>query len=810
MKKLKRKPFFVIIIILLSIVAFVFSLLTENKQLKLYALILIFANNIVFALIYVHNYGRNRHLSFLENRMRLWNSISYRVKNAGESAFNNLPIGIVVFNKEYNIDWANNYSKDIFMSPLVGRNIKNLDETLSQKLSNQENTFQVTLYGIIYECRYLVNEGVLYLSDINEQMKIKEKYADRMLAIGILNFDNLTVAFAPLDAQERSFQISNLIKILNEWTDKNHISLTGYSEERYLLIMDRAGLQKITSENFEVLDSIKNYAQKESLRITASLGIACHDVDAITLFDEASAQLELALNRGGNQAIVALDGEVHYYGATTEAFEARSSINVRIKMEELRDLIQSSSSAMIMSHMDMDADAFGASVAVAKLLKAFGREPQIVFDVKLVDQTVVNIYETILKEHVNFLHYLVTPKEALGKMTDDTLVIVVDCQYQNLLMDEKIYKRCKKLAIIDHHRRGTQAISNYNYIYSQPSSSSSVELIVEMYQYVQEQIDVSAIEATWMLMGIIIDTNNLVYRTTSRTFSVLAQLQGYGANMSLVQKYLREEFGDFVKRISILNNIETINGLYGIALCDDDIYPRSFLAKIANEIILVKDIKVAFCIGRISEDTIGISARSLEDANVQVIMEKMGGGGHFSNAAAQIKNGTISSVREMLINILNEKDNEGGKFMKIILTKDVKGKGKARDIIEIPAGHANFLIRSKQAIEATPDNIKHLEYEKNLEKQAQEKNLRDMQELKGRVESSPITIQVKVGSSGKLFGSVSSKQIADELQRQYNISIDKRKMLFDKDIDTLGTHKILIQLHKEVMATITVHVIEKE
>ena len=325
----------------------------------------------------------------------------------------------------------------------------------------------------------------------------------------------------------------------------------------------------------------------------------------------------------------------------------------------------------------------------------------------------------------------------------------------------------------------------------------------------EDKLDISAIEATWMLMGVTVDTNNFIYRTSSRTFNVLAKLQSYGANMSKTQRYLREAFSDYVKKISILNNIEIYDGRYGIALCDDEIYQRSFLAKIANEIVSVNNITSAFCIGRVGEHEIGISARSLDEENVQVIMERLGGGGHFNNAATQIKNVDIKEARELLINVLKEGTDEGDKIMKIILTKDVKGKGKANDIIDIPAGHANFLIRSKQAIDATPDNIKHLENEKSIEKLEQEKHLKAMQELKKKIETSPITIGVKVGQTGKLFGSVSTKQVADEFLSRYNIEIDKRKILSDKEIDALGTFIIPIQLHKEVIANITLFVVEK-
>jgi ribosomal protein L9 len=564
-------------------------------------------------------------------------------------------------------------------------------------------------------------------------------------------------------------------------------------------------------DKFSVLDDIQNYCQKEDLRITASLGIACKDDGITRLVELAEEQLELALNRGGNQGVVLIDNQIHYFGAKTTSLETRSPIFVRVKAEMLADMIKHSRDVLIMSHKDMDADAFGSCLAIHKIVAALKKESKIVFDESSVDETIRAIHNIIQKEHINILDYFVAPRKAVDNITNDTLLVIVDCQYQTLLTSEKLYKSANKIAIIDHHRRNNNAISNYDYLYSQSSASSTVELVAEMFQYISNEIEISEIEATWMLMGILVDTNNLMYRTSYRTFNVLAVLQKIGAEIPRAQRYLRENFGEYVKRMSILNNLEIVDGKYAIAACSaDEIYSRAFLAKIADNIISVHDIKASFCIGRIDENEIGISARSLNEVNVQVIMEQLNGGGHFNNAATQIKDVTVEQAKEMLIDKLSRLEDGGMTTMKIILTKDVKGKGKAGDIIDIPAGHANFLIRTDQAVLATVDNIKQLEKKKREEKEAMEKHLNEMRELKSVIESKPVHIHVRVGKEGKLFGSVSTKQIADEFKAQHDLILDKRKMLPDKIINSLGTYEIPIQLHKEVTALMTIHVVEKK
>lgn len=810
MKSKAKLKIFIIVLIFIS--AF-FSMYTQyNKLLPSYIMPISIAilSSSLTTLFMMHVANKNRKkLEWLENRMKLWNTISYRVKKGGENAFNNIPIGIIVYSDNGQVEWANNYAKEIFLSPLIERNLDVINIDLYSKIKSV-NEFEIDIYGKSFFCNVIRKDNLVYFTDITEIKLSEQKYKSRMLAIGILSLDNLHQALESLDAQERSMQISNIIGILGDWSDKFDFYLRGYSEEQYLLVMNKSQLQELIDDKFKVLEEIKEYCIKEGLRITASIGIACEDISVSELVEKAEEQLDLAINRGGNQCVLSINNEVTYVGARTNSLETRSPVFVRLKTETLSDLIINSSKVYVMSHSSMDADAFGASLATYHIAKALNREVKIVFDEELVDETVTNIYNIIKKEHVNILDYFIDPKTSIEKITDDTLLIIVDTQYQNLLLNEKVYKRAKKVAIIDHHRRNNHAIDKYDFLYTQSAASSTVELVVEMFNFLEDDINLSSVEATWMLMGIIVDTNNLMYRVSYRTFNVLASLQRYGADMAKVQRFLREDFDEYVKRMTILNNLQIVDGKYGVALCNDDIYPRAFLAKIADNIISVNNIKAAFCIGKIGYDEIGISARSLDEVNVQLIMEQLGGGGHFNNAATQIKDSTMEDVRDALIEKLRKIEDGGLTTMKIILTKDVKGKGKAGEIIDIPAGHANFLVRSNQAILATVDNIKQLEKRKMEAEEAEEKHLNEMKQLKVEIEAKPVTIAVKVGKEGKLFGSVSSKQIVDEFKLQNNINIDKRKMLFDKDVDSLGTYKIPLQLHKEVTATITLHVVEKQ
>lgn len=813
MKLFKRLSILIIILILLSlgVIAYNFFYQEIKNEVILYLAFFVFGASITYEFvlgIFIKNFEKTR---YLESKMKLWNNISYRVKNAGETSFNEMPLGIIVFDDSLSIEWCNNFALKIFLSPaLVRKSFDNLDKEFADKVRSRKNKFVATIYGKVYNVEHILSSHVLYLTDITDETDIKNKYKNRTLALGVLNLDNLDTAFTSLDAQEKSLHMSHIIGILTEWVKDYNICLKGYSDDRYLLIMNQQIVYEQTKQGFTILNKIQEYGEKESIRITASIGVACRDVNPVQLLDEANTQLELALNRGGNQAIVKIDDQITFYGAKSAGFESRASVYVRSVTEELLDLINESDKVFIMGHKDSDADSFGAALATYKIVQTQKKDAFIVIDEKMLDETVTNVYKAIKENHNYRMSAIISPSEAIKSITDKSLLIIVDCQQHYLLMNEKLYRKAKNVAVIDHHRRNTEAINDQKFLYVQPSASSTVELMVEMLDYIDNKdIDITPIEATWMLMGIFVDTNNFIYRTTSKTFNVLAKLQSFGADMAKAQRFLRENYEEYEKRIAILNNLEIIEGGYGIALCDNQIYERSFLAKIADRIIILNNVKAAFCIGRISKDTIGISARSLDEENVQVIMERLGGGGHYNNAAAQIHDASIEDVKERLISSLKDNLDKGDRIMKIILTKDVKGKGKANDVIDIPAGHANFLIRSGQAIEGSPDNIKQLEQNKAKEQQMQEKHLRDMQELKVKVDSMTVSVGVKVGSNGKLFGSVSTKEIVEAFKAQNKIELDKRKILYDKTIDSLGTYKIPIELHKEVKATITLYVVDQ-
>lgn len=817
MKKVRILNIIAYILLAFSIAMFVLSFIFEINKYIIYGCFFI-AGLDCFALITLYRSNKlHAQIDWLEERVKLSNSISYRVKLAGEKSFYDMPLGIIVYSNDYRVEWANEYARKIFLSQLNDRKFANINMELDVRIRSQEN-FDIELYGKQYNVTVVKEDNIIFLTDKTEFKKLEKKYLDRTPATGVLSLDNFDEALASLDAQEKALRVSDMIGKLSDWAEKYNIYIRGYSEKQYIFLMDRKQLENIIAEEFDIIDILNDYYKEKDLRITVSIGVACADIPYNDLMDKTNELLDLALNRGGNQAVVSMDDDINYYGGKEKGVETRAPVYVRVKTEDLCDLIKSSERVVIMSHASLDADGFGASIAMLKIVMSLHKEGYIVFDEEQADVTVREVYRDIESEHIGLLNYFVSPTEGLKKINSKTLLIIVDVQYASLLIDKHIYNKASTIAVVDHHRSNDTAITNYNYLYNKTSSSSSVELIVEMFDYLEEAVTMTSIEASLMLLGIVTDTSNLMYRTSYQTFSVLSKLQMYGAEMPKVQRYLREDFDLYVKRMTILNNVEMVEGRYGVALCsDDDVFTRQFIAKVADNLILVESIKAGFCIGKIPDGKIAISARSLDEVNVQIIMEQLGGGGHFNNSATQIPDITIAEARERLIAVLKSQEETGETFMKVILVKDVRGKGKANDVVEMPSGYANYLIRSKMAVLATPDNLNEVKRKTELEKIALQEQLEEMRKLKEFLDKQTITIAVRVGVEGKLFGTVSTKQIADEIKNQFDITIDKRIILPDSDkdnkdkvINKLGTYDIPIQLHKEVRAVIKLHVVEKQ
>ena len=825
MKKQGTLPFIILLLVMVaSIVGFAYfgyPILDSGKSDIISTLLAvitmsIFVVSLSIIISLVINNKQRKVENSLKQRLAMWNSISYKVKKAGEIAFNNLPIGIMIISSKRKVLWSNDEAKKIFQSALEEMDIKNICKELDVNIKKQNHEFNVKIYDEIYRVELCGDNNIVYLTKVTDYINLQDQYQDRTTALGFINIDNFEEGLSEFDVQERAEYSGKIIGMIARWFEKYGAYVRAFTDNRYLLIMDRSQLEKMMATSFPLLDDIKQILHNgRSLRITLSIGIRCCDKPNKDVSEEAIELLDLTLNRGGDQVAVKIDDEMKFFGGKQEALPKDNKIDVRIKSEELQDLFLSSSSIFVMSHVNTDTDGFGASFALYKMAKALGKEVYIVSD--KVDATVTKVLENINKEYVDLKNRIITPKKAISLADDNSLLMIVDFQtiYQSPDNDsslgapnEKIIKKIKNIAIIDHHRRGSGAIENPKFYYSKTYASSSVEIVLELLEFWDKEVEFTPVEATWLLLGIIVDTNNFIYRTNAKTFEVSSILKRFGADMTEAQRYLKESITEIKNRNNFTENLTFYKDIVAISFSKDNKrYQREEIAKISDSMLSIENVELGITIAYLAEGVVGVSARSLGLVNAQAIMERLGGGGHLTGAAAQVKNSTIDQVYKNLLKILDEVISTEKKI-KVIFQKDLRGRGKKYDIKEFGFEEAKKLIEDNYAIAASSENIKMLEDKKNAEQLQREKELNELKEQKEILESEAVKFPAK-SSNGILKTPLVDKHIVDIIKKEFNLDIDIRKIELVEAIKSLGSFTIPISLDKEVTANLVLHVTEE-
>lgn len=808
---MKNYIFKIIIPALIALVVIVFLLIGDNDIGVLIfsgIVLLILLNTYVQVIIYRR---KNQRLNWLSEKLKETQE-TLKQKNVAEKVVSEeAPIGIILFDTEYKIKWANKYAKGfIFQNTMEEKNIETISNDLYQELLVKNEQFILKIYTYLYDIEVDYKNGIVFLYEVTEREETKKKYDASTDVIAILNLDNLSDAVSVLDVSERSYIQGKYLEALEEWADEFSFYLMPVSTSKLIALMNKENLQSLVADEFQIIETIDGISRENDLLVTLSSGIACSNIKLNKLGDIAEDALDLALSRGGGQVVVNIEGnDLMYFGGNTNTVEKRTRITTRINTQKLERLFEETNRIFISPHKYPDTDAFGAAMGILKMAHAFNKEAYIILDQGAVDKSVSKILTSIEYEYVTFLDYLVSPSQALDLLNREDLLVLVDHHSFGQTMDERIPMRTKNVVIIDHHRKLNDAIEFGLINHIEPYASSSVELITEMIDLASREVVLNQFEATVMLSGIMVDTNNFMYRTGSRTFEAAAILRKFGADTFKVKNILREGLEEIQLRSRLLSLAEVVHKRFSIVIIPNNIEcNRTLLARVADMLLEIEDTVAAFALGYLGDEEVGISARSLEGFNVQVLMEKFNGGGHLNNAGAQVKNSDINKVRVELIQTLNEAVSEE-RPMKVILIKDLRGKGKKGDVIDVATGYGNFLLTNKTAIEATSENLQSIETEKERKAEEERKLVEEMKELKEKIEKLPVKVFVKIGENGRLFGKINTKQISEQFKKQHGIDIDKRKVQLDDSINSLGNHSVSVKLHKSVTAKIEVLVIEE-
>lgn len=577
-------------------------------------------------------------------------TLSYRVKRVGEEALMEMPIGIMLINDEYYVEWTNPYLASCFdEDTLVGRSLYDVADTLIPLIKQEVETEIIKLHERKFRVIHKREERLIYFFDVTEQKEIEKMYQDERTVISIIFLDNYDDLTQGMDDQMRG-SINNLVtSLLNKWAQDNGIFLKRISSERFIAVFSEGILQMLEKGKFSILDVVREMTSKQNVAFTLSIGVGTGVTSLPELGALAQSSLDLALGRGGDQVAIKLpSGKVKFFGGKTNPVEKRTRVRARVISHALRDLITASDRVIIMGHKNPDMDSIGSSIGIYKVAQMNQKEAYIVLNMQEIDNGIKRLMDEIRQHEQLFLHFI-GPEEALEISTDKTLLVVVDTHKPSMVMEERLLNKIDQVVVIDHHRRGEDFISNPLLVYMEPYASSTAELVTEFLEYQPKRGKIEMIEATALLAGIIVDTKSFTLRTGSRTFDAASYLRAHGADTILVQKFLKEDVDTYIKRAKLIESVAFYRD--GIAIAkgmEDDLNDQVIIAQAADTLLTMDGVLASFVISKRSEGIIGISARSLGNINVQVIMESLKGGGHLTNAATQLSGLSIAETENKL------------------------------------------------------------------------------------------------------------------------------------------------------------------
>ena len=586
-------------------------------------------------------------------------TLSYRVKKGGNDVISELPFGIILYNEERAVEWHNPYIAGMMeRESVIGVPLTELFPAL-QQAKDRDGTVEAMLGTQMYQLIFKQKDRILYVKNITDLWQLGRKYEDEKLSLGVVMIDNLEEATQGLDDHQRSSLLNRVTAEITEWAQKYEIYLKRLNSDRFLLITDQNTLRQLEHSRFVILDEVRENTSDQKIPVTLSIGFSAGADNTIELGQWAQMSLDIALGRGGDQAAVKLGSRQTFYGGKSNAVEKRTRVRARVVAHALRDLIRESHNVIIMGHKMPDMDAVGAAIGVLKAAQQFGKEAYIVLEG--INPSIERMME-MLREDEKLSKRFVSPEQAAALFTPQSLAVVVDTHKASLVKEPKLLGLTERIVVIDHHRRGEEFISNAILIYMEPYASSTCELVTELLQYIHDRVTLDVREATSLLAGITVDTKSFTLRTGARTFEAASFLRRNGADTMLIQRMLQEDLEEYVSKAEIIKNASVVFDHIAIAVVEKGKRNSQLLiAQSADTLLHMTDILASFVIGERPDGLIGISARSLGGMNVQVVMEKMGGGGHLTNAASQLE-GTVDEVAKRLMAVLEQMESEEGLF----------------------------------------------------------------------------------------------------------------------------------------------------
>lgn len=498
-----------------------------------------------------------------------------------------------------------------------------------------------------------------YFFNISKQVELETKYEEQKAVFALIYVDNYEEVIHSIEDVRRPLLVALIDRHINKLCKDIDGVIRKFEKDKYFIAFQKKYLSTLEQSNFSILNSVREINIGNELPVTLSIGVGIHDTEYGLRFDYAKTAMDLALGRGGDQAVVKYNENFSFYGGKTRGIEKSTRVKARMKAHAFRELIEETEQILIMGHKLGDMDSLGASMGVYACAKHFGKPAHIVID--KVTTAISTIYDQIISDKDYPSDIIINSTQVPNYISDQTLLVVVDVNRPSYMEYPDILKMVEKIVVFDHHRVTADHIENAVLSYIEPYASSTCEMITEITQYISDKIKLKSIEADALFAGITVDTKNFVAKSGVKTFEAAAFLRRNGADSVRVNRLFKNDMASYKAKATAVKDAEIYRDMIAISICPSNVVnPNLISAQAADELLNIYGIKASFVLTYV-ESVVYISARSIDDINVQIIMEKLGGGGHLSVAGAQLENITIEKAIEKLKSVIDEYFEKGDK-----------------------------------------------------------------------------------------------------------------------------------------------------
>ena len=647
---------YLLIIGILSITLLYFNLYIGSAALLL----------LLYLIYYNHKIISKRNLQWVE----YIETLSMDMDKTAKQTLIDFPLPLCILNNTGNLTWYNGkFSKLVKQNDMIEKPIDEvvpsimLDNFTKSDTTNMQTHTQIG--NKIFDIKYNIIENenheksfALYFFDVTEFNELKTAYEMEKPVIINLQVDSFDEVLDSASEDVRPIIEAEVERTIKLWANKHSGAFRKITKDKYLAFMDEKALRDLEADKFSILDEIRKIDHGNSLPLTLSIGAASMASDLSSTYKNSITSLDLALGRGGDQAVIRRDERSIFYGGRSKAVEKKTRVKARIIAHALRDLINESESVIIMGHHNPDLDSMGSAIGMYGICKMLSKKAHIVLDHP---NSSIDVLYDRLKANDNFKNIFMAKEEALRVMTPSTLLIVVDTHRPSFTEHPALLDISERIVLIDHHRRGVEFIDKAVLVYHETYASSASEMVTELIQYVKDRPYIDTLIAESLLSGITLDTKNFTFKTGVRTFEAAAFLRKFGADTIAVKQLFQGDLDSFLVKAEGIKNAKILGGSIAITSCPENLdNPSLIAAQIADELLNIRGVKASFTVAKRSDGLVFISARSLSDVNVHMLMEKLGGGGHIDTAGAQLKDVSteeaVEKVEELIMEFLKEEE----------------------------------------------------------------------------------------------------------------------------------------------------------